>query len=243
MSTRWLIFSLTALLLPKPVGAQEDTLSDKRQMTKRELRQEIRQARRTPRDTVITLHGVTENELRVYKRWEKLIPTQSIIQFAGNMGIVSVGSGWNYGKHKQWETHLLFGFIPKYDSSRAKLTMTLKENYMPWRTRINSKFTLEPLACGTYVNIVFGHEFWKRQPNRYPNHYYDYMSTKIRFNAFLGQRLTMDVPRNRHKLLKSVTLFYEVSSCDLYIRAKVLDREVSWADILGLSIGLKLQML
>ena len=29
------------------------------------------------------------------------------------------------------ETDLFFGFIPKHDSHRAKMTMTLKQNYMP----------------------------------------------------------------------------------------------------------------
>lgn len=48
--------------------------------------------------------------------------------------------------------------------------------------------------------------------------------------------------RRRHAA-KSVTLFYELSSCDLYIRSKIIDGTVPLKDIIGLSIGLKLQTL
>lgn len=74
------------------------------------------------------------------KHWAALIPTQFVIQNAGNMGILSAGIGWNYGHRKQWETDLLFGYIPEHQSSRGKLTTTLKENYIPWS--VNSTFFL-----------------------------------------------------------------------------------------------------
>ena len=58
------------------------------------------------------------------KGWASLIPTQHVLQFCGNMGLVSVGIGWDYGKRRQWETHLLVGFVPKYESDYAKMTFT-----------------------------------------------------------------------------------------------------------------------
>ena len=69
--------------------------------------------------------------LRYRRHWDVLMPTQSVIQTCGNMGIISVGIGWDYGKRHQWETHLLFGIIPKYDSDAVKCTITLKENFIP----------------------------------------------------------------------------------------------------------------
>ena len=169
------------------------------------------------------------------------------------MGVLSAGLGWGYGRG-HWETHLLWGYIPKHQSTRGKLTMTLKENYIPWNLPITGPhdgsanamkrgWTLSPLTASLYVNTVYGHEFWKSQPNRYPDKYYEFMSTKFRLNVALGQRITWEIPGNRRKYAKSVTLFYEVSSCDLYIRAKFQDGSVPLKDILGLSIGVKLQTL
>lgn len=188
---------------------------------------------------------------RYRKNWASLIPTQFIVQNAGNMGILSAGIGWDYGNRKQWETDLLFGYIPKHQSTRGKLTMTLKENYIPWSINLSPRannqktesVSIEPLQMSVYMNTVYGHEFWKSQPHRYPDKYYDFMSTKFRLNIAIGQRLTLQIPQNKRRSSKSISLFYEVSSCDLYIRSKFLDHTVPLKDILGLSIGVKLQTL
>lgn len=189
----------------------------------------------------------TRYDRRVYKYrrlWNFLIPTQSIIQYAGNMGMISTGIGWDYGNHRQYETNLLFGFLPKFHSSNAKMTMTLKQNYIPWRIYTSLEYlNFEPLSCGIYFNTVFGQEFWGKQPKRYPDKYYPSLSTKVRVNAFVGQRITIIVPHNKRKFIKSLTAFYEVSTCDLYIRAKVVDSKVSIWDILSLSLGMKFQLL
>lgn len=180
---------------------------------------------------------------RYRRHWASLIPTHTIAQYAGNMGLVSAGIGWDHGRHRQWETALMAGYLPKFNSCRGKMTVTLKETFLPWYFYLRNGWTLEPLSCGLYVNTVLGHEFWGRQPSRYPHQYYPFLSTRVRFNAFLGQRLGLIVPRSKRKLVKSVTLFYEVSSCDLYIRSFVQDSDVRLWDILSLSFGVKFQLL
>ena len=87
---------------------------------------------------------------RYRRRWAALIPTHSKLQFA-------------------------FGFIPKYSSSKAKATFTVKQNYIPWSLQIKeSRFSAEPLTCGIYLNTVFGEEFWVSEPDRYPEGYYGF---------------------------------------------------------------------
>jgi hypothetical protein len=77
---------------------------------------------------------------RYRKHWAALIPTEILGQYAGNMGAFSMGMGWDYGSRRQWETYLLFGFIPKCSSSRPKMTMTLKQNYVPWNIPLGHGF-------------------------------------------------------------------------------------------------------
>lgn len=191
---------------------------------------------------------------RYRKHWAALIPMQLVIQNAGNMGAISAGIGWNYGKRKQWETDLLFGYIPKHQSSRGKLTTTLKENYIPWSInlanifpnatdKITHQMSIEPLTASIYLNTVYGHEFWKSQPGRYPDKYYEFMSTKFRLNIALGQRVTFQIPKSKRWRSKSISLFYEISTCDLYIRAKFQDGSIPLKDMLGMSIGIKFHTL
>lgn len=188
---------------------------------------------------------------RIQRKWASLVPTTFVIQNAGNMGVVSAGIGWTYGKRRQWESDLLLGFIPKHDSSRAKVTLTYKGNYIPWNIDLSSispkihedRWRLAPLTTSLYVNTIYGHEFWSSQPSRYPNKYYEFMSTRLRLNAAIGQRITFKIPENKRRRHSSMSLFYEVSTCDLYVRSIFQDSSVKLSDILGLSIGLKLYTL
>lgn len=180
---------------------------------------------------------------RYRRHWLALIPTHTKLQFAGNMGLLSVGTGWDYGRRNQWETDLLIGFIPKFSSDRAKITFTVKQNYIPWSLQIKeSRFSAEPLTCGIYLNTVFGDEFWVNEPDRYPKGYYGF-SSKIRIHAFLGQRVTYDIDPKHRFTAKAITLFYELSTCDLYIVSAFNNHYLRPRDYLSLSFGVKLQLL
>lgn len=180
---RLLIFRIFLLLflMPACVQAQQNAVAD---------------TTLAARDTVVK-HSRYDNRIHRYRRyWGALIPTQTVLQTCGNMGLFSFGVGWDYGKHRQWETQLLFGYIPKYDSNNAKMTMTLKQNYIPWSVPMGHGWAFEPLECGLYFNTVFGSDFWTKQPSKYGSGYYPF-STRIRPNIFVGERFTVDVPENR----------------------------------------------
>ena len=198
----------------------------------------------------VAQEGNSKFEQRLQRKqrvWASLIPTHFVVQNAGNMGVLSAGIGWSYGKNRKWETDLLIGFIPKHDSSRFKVTTTLKGNYIPWRIDLTPNATggdkhhwlFEPLTASLYLNTVYGSEFWKSQPSRYPDKYYEFMSTKFRLNVAFGQRITLKIADNKRKRHSRITLFYEIGSCDLYIRSLFQGQDVSIGDIIGLSIGAK----
>lgn len=173
--------------------------------------------------------------------WNHLIPSYTKIQYAGNMGLLSFGTGWDYGKNNQWETDVFFGFVPKYDTDKFKVTFTVKQNFIPWKIKLKKGFSIDPLACGLYVNTVFGEDFWSKEPAKYPDNYYKF-STKIRFNIYLGQRITFRIPPEKRFFAKSITLFYEVSTNELYLISAVQNSYLKPDDYLSLSLGLKMQV-
>ena len=184
----------------------------------------------------------TEPTLKGYRRvWNALIPTHAKLQYAGNMGLLSVGVGWEYGKRDRWETELLLGYVPKYDGDHSHWTLTLKENFIPWTIPLKDKsWAIHPLTCGAYLNTIFGDEFWVKEPDRYPEGYYGFMS-RFRLSVFLGEGVTYYLPKA--KSVKSVSVFYEVSSCDLYIGSAFGNRYLRPRDYLCLSLGLRVQIL
>lgn len=172
--------------------------------------------------------------------WEKLIPRYTKLQFAGSMGMWSVGPGWNYGRD-HWETDVLFGLVPRNADRHAMATITLKQNYIPWRLPLGKRFFIEPLSCGLYVNTLLDKDFWVKNPDRYPKGYYTF-STRIRTHIFAGQRITLNLQR-KNRWNKSLTLFYELSTCDLYLISAVSNQYLKPSDYLSLSFGVKFQIL
>ncbi len=193
-----------------------------------------------PSDSLRRLRRYEQRMKRMEERWHKLIPSYGKWQFAGNMGLISLGTGWSYGKNKQWETDFFVGFLPKFKSDAAKVTLTLKQNFMPWKWHLNEKFFIEPLACGLYINTVLHNDFWVRQPDRYPKGYY-WFSTRIRTNIYLGQRITLKIPQHKRFFAKSITAFYEISTCDYYILSHIGNSGYPLHELISLSFGVKLQ--
>lgn len=184
-----------------------------------------------------------ERKLQQYKKgWEKLIPRYQKIQYAGSMGLISIGVGWDYGKSKQWETDLFLGYLPRFDGSSGHATITLKENYIPWQINLakSERWKAEPFTASLYINKIFGDEFWSREPDKYPDGYYG-LATNLRFNLAFGQRVRFKV--KPIGLSEQLTLFYEFGTNDLYIISYFTNKYLHFSDIFNLSLGIKFQFL
>jgi hypothetical protein len=180
-------------------------------------------------------------ESRMEKRqtyWQQLIPTHHQIQYAGGMGLLSIGAGWEYGNKKRWETDIFFGFLPRYATEESNWTFTLKQIYIPWNVDLGKNFSLDPLSCGLYANTILNEKFWLSEPDKYNGPYYSF-STKLRFHIFVGQGIRYYVPRDKRFVWESISLFYEISSNELYIVSAAGNRYLKPSDYLRLSLGVK----
>ncbi len=190
-----------------------------------------------------TLNGKYEERIYKYhERWYNLIPSHTVIQYAGSVGLISTGFGWDYGKKDRWETTVMLGFLPKYNSDNRKITFTLKQNYTPWSQPLKKEqLTVEPLTCGLFLNTIFSEEFWVEEPDRYPKGYYGF-STRIRTHLFIGQRITHHF-KGKDKRHKSITAYYELNTCDLYLVSMFTNPHyLGLKDILHLGAGIKIQL-
>lgn len=169
-----------------------------------------------------------------------MLPTHVKAQYAGGMGFLSVGYGWDYGRKCRWETDMLIGVLPKAYSDNTHMTFTLKQNYIPWSIRCCDRLALEPFSCGIYMNFISGENFWIKGPDRYPEARYYNFTSRLRLNLFVGQRLTCYFRKNA--LLRNITLYYELSANDLDIVAKCGNRSLALSDIVYFSAGIKFQL-
>ena len=182
------------------------------------------------------------NRLQRYKKgWASLIPQYQKIQYAGSMGLISLGIGWDYGKKEQWETDLFWGYLPRFEGERGYMTMTLKETYIPWKMELEKGCCqLFPFSVSLYVNKIFGEDFWSSEPDKYPNGYYG-LATNLRFNLAIGQRIQFKI--KPIGLSEQVTLFYELGTSDLYLISYFTNKYLQLSDIFHFSFGIKLKFI
>lgn len=175
--------------------------------------------------------------------YSALIPKYAKVQFAGGIGLVSVGLGWDYGKGGRWETDVLIGVVPRMESNRAKMTFTVRECLVPWDVPLGrSDFSFAPLRASLGLNSIIGHEFWPKSPNRYPDGYY-FFSTKFQVVFALGQQVNLNIADERRRLWRSVGFFYELSTNDKYVLSGFGNRRLGFADVFHVDLGVKLKIL
>lgn len=195
-----------------------------------------------PADSMTAVNSWAKRIERYNRFWERLCPRGGRIQFAGNMGMFSAGPCWIYGR-EHWETALLFGFVPRHQARHGMMTMTIKEDYIPWSIHFHGKrrdIDFQPLATGIYFNTVFDHKFWTKQPDRYPKGYY-WFSTRMRPNIYIGERLKLHIPYQRRRFGCAVSLFYEISASDFDIIQQVQNSYLTPGKYLTLSLGIQVE--
>lgn len=165
------------------------------------------------------------------------IPKYSKLQYAGSMGLLSAGVGWEYGK-KRWETDLLVGYVPTESYRQDLVTMTLKQNYTPWRIKTSNVFSLDPLTTGFYINAILNDKnLWGTSPDRYPKDYYMH-SNRFKFHIFIGQGLKYNLKKTNLPI-KTMSAFYEISTFDLYLLNIFKGSYLKPDDYISLSLGLR----
>lgn len=210
-------------------------------MLKNDSINKVKQAGEISTDSMMLLNEKYRLRIEKYERfWKSLIPNQMKIQYAGSIGMVSAGVGWHYGKEERvWETDFFVGYIPKFYTRNPKVSLTLKQSYIPFRIQVVDDWEFEPLSCGMFFNTIMGHQFWYKEPSKYPKRYYGF-STKFRIHVFIGERLRYNIPSKKRRHGNSISLYYELSTCDLYLASYVPNSYLSLKDVLSLSLGAKL---
>lgn len=174
---------------------------------------------------------------------KKITPSYAKAQYAGGMGMFSLGMGWEYAK-KRLESDLIMGIAPSsynfsgYDG-KLLYVLTLKQNYYPWKLRFKDNILFEPLTTSAYATILMNkdEELWILPPSqRYGSGYY-WHSSRIRFHVSVGERISFKLKKS--KVAKTISLFYEIGTCDLYIIDAINGNEYEFYDLLAASLGIR----
>ncbi len=180
---------------------------------------------------------VTTGKISAQKKGFKIKPPDHIkVQYAGGMGFISIGAGYNT-KNQKLEGDLSYGYLPKSVGGIRIHSISGKVTWIPINSVSIKKYQVEPLMTGLIVNYSFGKQYFSFDPPYYPYRYYSF-PTAIHSAIFLGSRVGVNFPTNT--FVRRLSLYYEILSFDREIISLASNpKSLQITDIVTLSLGVK----
>ncbi len=183
---------------------------------------------RKPRPLIIR-----EDTLHIRPSW--IIPDHLKVQYAGLIGFMSVGAG--YDLSKRYDATLFYGVLSNHlgGSSVRVHTVSLKNSWDLFKPGLLGNVT--PKA-GVSINWGNTNNTFRRLPAHYPEQYY--FQNKVHLAPFWGAEWQIHLPAGR--TFKSIGIYGEMSTLDAYVLELVRTKYVSLDKIWNLALGITLYM-
>lgn len=178
----------------------------------------------------IVLLCILANTTRAQDR-QWYIPDGAVMQYAGNIGTLSAGPYWSYGKHDRWETHVLGGFVKGRNDVNTSATFTLKETFSP----------IQWLYASASCNLISGSQYWLHEPDKYNHGDYYRFSSRARFGIGIGGKVRVTPQQIGCRWMKETKIYGEFNTYDLAVRFAICNKSINLFDILSLGLGIQVR--
>jgi hypothetical protein len=169
------------------------------------------------------------------KQRSKFLPDHLKLQYAGNIGFISVGAGYTSKKEKLSED-IYYGYVPKSIGGIATHSVTGKLTWFPFIVRDHSVYA-KPLSIGLWVNYAFGKQYFAFSPEAYPFNYYRF-PTSIHIGLFEGGEVALHLKKS--KSFHAIGLYYEVGTVDRALISYINnERTLNITDVFHLGLGIR----
>ena len=164
------------------------------------------------------------------KAW--YVPDYVKAQFAGNIGLFSVGAGYQLFD-KVLYTELLYGYVPEFASKADDIHLiTIKNTFPLFRKKIGENLTITPIA-GIATTLDIGTNSFTTLPSKFPEGYY--YPTAVHFTLYGGALIHKDFKKS--KTFKGVDFYLEFGTVESYLWYALANREVDLLDVFSLDVG------
>jgi hypothetical protein len=183
---------------------------------------------------ILVFTNVFANDTTLIKEKGWYVPDYAKVQFAGNIGLLSVGFGYQFLNNHLY-SELLYGYVPASVSKAEVIhTITIKNTFSILNKEIKA-ITLSPIA-GFTASFETGNNSFLKLPDKYPSGYYG--TNAFHFTLFIGAK----VHRNfiNQKIMRGVDLYFELGTVDNYLWYAILSKEVKINKIISSAIGINL---
>ncbi len=165
-----------------------------------------------------------------------LVPDKVITQYAGSIGYMSLGLGYDLFQERT-ELSFHYGYVPEVKGGELHIA-ALKFEYKPFKLKISDGLLFRPVNPVVFGSYTFGKAFgFGFDRDQYPKGYY-FWSPALR--GHLGASSELEVLSDASSSIKSITLFTEANTNDLYLVSWYENRTTTpFYKIFHLGFGLK----
>jgi hypothetical protein len=165
-----------------------------------------------------------------------LLPHHAKLQYAGSIGFLSFGVGYQIKKDKL-HADIIYGYTPESVGGLDIHAVTAKATWFPVKDKIwKNDIHIRPLSTGVLVNYTFGKQYFGFNPDNYPYDYYKF-PTAFHVGAFVGGQVNKKI--NNKTFIKRVGLYYELGTLDTEVISFIRSHKaLALSDIINLGIGL-----
>jgi hypothetical protein len=161
------------------------------------------------------------------------LPQHVKFQFAGGIGLISVGFGYE-SKNKKVEGDFYYGYVPEKRGGVEIHTVSSKPSWFPLKKVRYKGVGVRPLSLGTWVNYTFGKQYFLFSPENYPYNYYKF-PTAMHMGAFIGGQV--EVSKSKRKKL---SFYYELGTTDVDVVSYATNvNAIQFSQIFNLGLGVK----
>jgi hypothetical protein len=156
------------------------------------------------------------------------------VQLAGNVGFLSPGVGWAWGRQRV-EADLFFGWVPRAIGGDDIVSFTGKLTWLPWHLSVGRRWLVRPLTASLQVTYTLGGDYWLTLPARYRPDYYD-VPTAVRAGLGFGAA----VGRRGGGKLRELGAYAELVALDTMLFTWARNTEaLGPADVFSLAVGVR----
>lgn len=169
-----------------------------------------------------------------------LVPDEAIVQYAGSIGYVSAGAGYEIFGNKRGNLSFHYGYVPESKGGELHIT-TVKLSYKPWLVRLKEWGKLYPFNPGFFASYTFHKDLSLFFPSgQYPGDYY-YWSEAIRPHLSVSTELEVKPPGPLKNMgIRALGFYVEANTNDFYLINYLQNvPALQLVDIFQLGIGLR----
>ena len=169
-----------------------------------------------------------------------LIPDDAILQYAGSIGYLSVGAGYELFGNKRGNIDINYGYVPESKGGALHI-VTAKFAYRPFVINISNWAKIYPFNPGVFIRYTFNRNLgFNFDTVQYPKGYY-YFSEAARPHLSFSNEFQLTKGKTLERTgLKALSIYSEFNTNDYYLVNYFQNtKALSVTDIFKVGIGIR----